>query len=210
DGAHELGPFRCFLVQAFAAGRREPVDLRPAVVLRRLPLRVDPALQLETLQRRVQRTELDAEPIARAVANRADDGVAVQRTEQERPQNQEVEHAVEGFHIERLYIKTVCIWQAAAGRGELPARDPGCRLHARRIYAPHIHVRERWAPIGHAARSNSASPRCGRWNFTSSSASPPASAMGTASSATSKPVATMRCRTSARCTGRWRAWSRAA
>src|SRR5687767_10170081 len=98
-------------MQALPAGRREPVHLRPAVVLRRLPLRADPALQLQPLQRRVERPELDVEPVAGAVANRAGDRVPVQRAEQERSKDEEVEHAVEGFHILRDSISSLSLYK---------------------------------------------------------------------------------------------------
>src|SRR5688572_1142152 len=98
-------------MQALPAGRREPVYLRPAVVLRRLPLRADPALQLQPLQRRVERPELDVEPVAGAVANRAGNRVAVQRAEQERSKDEEIEHAVEGFHILRDSISSLSLYK---------------------------------------------------------------------------------------------------
>src|SRR5687767_6328020 len=87
----------------------QAVVLRPAILLRRLPFRDDPPFQLQPLQRRIEGTELDVEGFSGRRPDRLGDAVAMERAEDEGPQDEHVEEAVQRLHGQTAYIKTVCI-----------------------------------------------------------------------------------------------------
>src|SRR6185437_8004412 len=93
DGVHVPPPAVRLGADRAPARRGEPVVLGPAVVLARPPFALDPALLLEPLQRRIERTLIDVEHAARHLLNARADPPAVHRLEGERLQDEEVERA---------------------------------------------------------------------------------------------------------------------
>src|SRR5215813_15321021 len=97
DRAHDRGdrrgetlPLRRFLVERAAAGARERVVLRAAIVVALRPLRGDPAVLLELVERRVQRALADLEHLARHLADALRDGPAVHRLERDHLEDEQV------------------------------------------------------------------------------------------------------------------------
>jgi hypothetical protein len=84
-----------FLLELFLPGPGEGVVLGATVLLGHAPLRLDPRLILEALQRRVERALLNQQNVVRQLADAARDRPAVQRLERERFENQEVERALD-------------------------------------------------------------------------------------------------------------------
>ena len=83
-----------------ASGARERVVLRAAILFGDAPLGLDPALMLETMQGRIQRTLVNLQHIARHLANAPRDGPAVLGLQLQRLQNQQVERALD--EVDRL------------------------------------------------------------------------------------------------------------
>src|SRR5947209_19842049 len=79
DGEDEPVPARLLLLELAPARLRERVELGAAARLVHLPLRGDPALLLDAVERRVDRSLLDFEHLARHLPDALDDAVAVQR-----------------------------------------------------------------------------------------------------------------------------------
>src|SRR5947209_15920724 len=93
------------LLELFSADGRQPVLFSFAVVLGYCPFGGDPALQFDALERRIERTKFDVQRIAAARPNRFGDGIAVQRTEPERLQDQHVQGSFEQVHMKISYMK---------------------------------------------------------------------------------------------------------
>src|SRR5690349_6001782 len=81
DAAREAGPRRFFLGEPFLAGLRQPIESRATVVLRGAPIGGDPALFLQTLQRRIERALLHLEDVIGELADPLRDRPAVHRLE---------------------------------------------------------------------------------------------------------------------------------
>src|SRR5262249_35168563 len=94
DRSRECPPCPRLLVELLPAGARQRVELGAAIVLGRAPLRLDPAAPLQPVERRIQRSLLDAKRILRDLLNPIGDRPAVLRLEGERFENQEVERAL--------------------------------------------------------------------------------------------------------------------
>src|SRR5262245_43422005 len=81
DRVRQPLPVLGFVGQLPAAGPGQPVELRRAVVVRAAPLRVDPALLLQTVQRRVQRTLVHGQDARRDLLDALRDPPPVHRLE---------------------------------------------------------------------------------------------------------------------------------
>ena len=90
DHAVELGVFGR---QLPAAGGGQRVVARAAVVLRRAPLGLHPAVEQQPLERRIQRTLPDPEHVVRRHPQVLDDAVAVLGAWPERLQDEQLERA---------------------------------------------------------------------------------------------------------------------
>ena len=99
NGGRQAAPARALERQLSPAGRRDAVVLRALIVVGELPLRVDPALPLETMQRRIEGTVIDVEHLIGAGAERNADTVAVLGSPLQGPQNQQVERALEQIRL---------------------------------------------------------------------------------------------------------------
>jgi hypothetical protein len=112
DRGGEPFPQRGFLLELFLPGLCKGVVLRAAVLLGHAPLRLDPPLIFEALQRRVERPLLDQQDVARQLTDTARDRPAVQRFEGQRLEDQQVERAldeVDGFRMSLpMMIYTSC------------------------------------------------------------------------------------------------------
>lgn len=87
-----MGRFR---LESPAPGCREPVILGAAIVLARRPLRVDPAVLLELVKRRVQRALPHPQLFVRHLADSLRDRPSVKGLEREHAKNEEVERALD-------------------------------------------------------------------------------------------------------------------
>src|SRR5438128_8510705 len=95
DRLDDLLPARPLGQQLRAAGPRQPVLARPLLLLRDLPLRRDPPLLLEAVERGIERSGVDLQYLAGAGADRLRDPVAVARPPLQRPQDEEAERALQ-------------------------------------------------------------------------------------------------------------------
>src|SRR5687768_16967273 len=77
-----------------AAGTRQRIELRAAVVLRRLPLGCDPAFVLELVQRRVERAIAHLQNVVGNLVEPLADRPAVEGLEREDFQDEQVERAL--------------------------------------------------------------------------------------------------------------------
>ena len=132
--ADNAAPARALERQLSAPGRRDTVVLRALIVVGELPLRVDPALPLETMQRWIEGTVIDVEHFIGAGAERNADTVAVLRSPLQGAQNQQVERALEqirllsrlGHRQEAIYHHGRRLSTTWAGRGKRAvSRDAG-------------------------------------------------------------------------------------
>ena len=85
------------VVRAVQSRRRELIVSREAVVLRRLPVRRDPPALLEAVQGRIEGPLLNLEHVFRLALDGLGYGVAVSRPRSQRPQDQQVERALQQF-----------------------------------------------------------------------------------------------------------------
>ena len=88
-------PLRDLDVELFAAGFRQRVEARAAVVLGRSPVGHDPALVLEPVQRRIERALPHLEQIVRDLLNPLRDRPSVHRFQGDGPHYQKVESALQ-------------------------------------------------------------------------------------------------------------------
>jgi hypothetical protein len=77
--------------QLFSTGSREPVILGPLSLIRQLPFGRDPALRLESMKCRIQRTRFNLQHVQRRTANLLADGMTMKGTEEEDPKNEKVQ-----------------------------------------------------------------------------------------------------------------------
>ena len=78
----------------FAARRGQFVVARPAIVIGHAPLRLDPTLRFQTIERGIKRTLFNVQNILRHLLNAIGDREPVPRIMLERLQDQHVERAV--------------------------------------------------------------------------------------------------------------------
>ena len=93
-------PVRGFLFERAPAQRAETVELRASVIVRDAPLRVHPAANLETMERRIERAFHDAQHVVGRTLNGGHDAVAMHLAATEHFENQHVErarHQLAGF-----------------------------------------------------------------------------------------------------------------
>src|SRR5688572_4753125 len=93
-----------------AARRRQPVVLRPLFVLRGFPLGRGPSPPLQPVQRGIERAMIDLEHVPGAGTYRDADPVAVLRPPLERPENEEIESALQ--QVEPLARNRRHRWEA--------------------------------------------------------------------------------------------------
>src|SRR5262245_40542606 len=87
-------PLLLFICEVAFAGPRQSIQARTPVVLRNVPLGLDPACVLHAVKRRIERALFDAEDVSRDGADVRGDAVAVLRAETERLQDQKVQRAL--------------------------------------------------------------------------------------------------------------------
>ena len=120
DGVHEFGPLRMFAPELLPPGGRKAIIPGAAAVLRDLPFGGDPAFDLQALECRIERAELDIQGLVRSAANGLGDAIPMQRSEEESAEHQHVERALQQVHIEAFYMKIGYITRANAGLGRVP------------------------------------------------------------------------------------------
>ena len=76
-------------------GLGQPVELRAPVVVRVAPRRLDPALLLEPVERRVEGPLIDLEDILRHLLQALGDAPSMHVARRQRAENEEVERALE-------------------------------------------------------------------------------------------------------------------
>src|SRR5262245_52101922 len=91
DGDREPCPALGFTIQVPAPRARQRIELRPAVVLRRPPLRFDPPLLLQLVQRGIERAVAHLQHIVRDLLQPLADRPAVQRFERQDLEDQQVQ-----------------------------------------------------------------------------------------------------------------------
>ena len=107
-GVGHPGPVLALFDELALAVAREPVVLGLTVVLRRVPFRIDPALLLQAMERRVERPLVDPQDVARDLLDALRDAPAVHRLERQRLQDEHVERALQEIlfltsHARRLW-----------------------------------------------------------------------------------------------------------
>src|SRR6185437_13129068 len=95
DGAGETIPIACFDLELLAAGASERIELGAAIVLARPPLRGDPPLLLELVQRGIERAVADLEDVGRQLFELLPDRPAIHRLEGEHLEQKEVQGALD-------------------------------------------------------------------------------------------------------------------
>src|SRR5580765_8274110 len=94
DGARETVPVSGFDLELLAAGARERIELRAAIVLARPPLGAHPAFLLELVQRRVEGSVADLEDVGGQLLESLPDRPPVHRLEREHLEDEEVQRAL--------------------------------------------------------------------------------------------------------------------
>ena len=93
--ASHLLPAGAFGEQVLAPGGRELIHARALIALRHLPLRADPALPLQPMQRRIQRSGIHLEDVGGMAPQRLADAVAVVRAPLQRLEDQEIKRSLQ-------------------------------------------------------------------------------------------------------------------
>src|SRR5689334_24179163 len=106
DGPGERAPLAALFEQLFAALGSERVKPRLAIVRRDAPLRRNPALRLQPLQRRIQRAVLDQQHVFGLFLDNARDALPMLWAKHQRAQNQQIEGALQesdsGRHLTQV------------------------------------------------------------------------------------------------------------
>lgn len=110
DSLDETVPPRRFDHQLPSAGRGQPIVFGALLVVRHLPLCGDPRLSLQAMERRIQRSPLDAEFVVGARTDGQPDSMAVLGTPLQRAEDHHVERPlqkpdgfaapIDGRHVE--------------------------------------------------------------------------------------------------------------
>src|SRR5262245_11121559 len=95
DGAREPLPVGAFAFEVLATRAGQVVELRAPPEVARLPLRGDPALLLELVQRGVERSVADLQRVIGDLPEALADRPAVHRLERQNLQDQEVERSLD-------------------------------------------------------------------------------------------------------------------
>ena len=95
DRRRQAIPVRGFLFEVAPSRASERVELGAAIVLARLPLRGDPALVLELVQRGVELSVAHLQDVTGYLLEALPDGPAVERLEGEDFENQQVQRALD-------------------------------------------------------------------------------------------------------------------
>src|SRR5450432_486853 len=101
DGDEHAVEARDFLAELLPPGRGDRVVARAPAGRGLAPLRSDPPLFLESLERRVERPLLDGEHIVGELLDVLGDRVAMLRLQRERLQNEHIERALEKLALGR-------------------------------------------------------------------------------------------------------------
>src|SRR5215469_5443884 len=94
-GIGELGPLRTFPAQLFLSRSCELVVLRPLLILRNLPFRLDPLLLFQSVQGRIERSRVHLQNLAGAVADGHANSIAMLRPPLQRLQDQEIQSSLQ-------------------------------------------------------------------------------------------------------------------
>jgi hypothetical protein len=97
DGRRQPPPPSCLFDELFAAQLCEPVEARLTVVPRGSPLSRDPTPLLQPLEGGIKSSVLDQQLVLGRPLDSARDTLAVLRAEDQRPQDQQVERALQEF-----------------------------------------------------------------------------------------------------------------
>src|SRR5262245_62169397 len=95
DAAREALPRGFLLSKTLLTGLRQSIEARAPIVLGRAPVSGDPALFLEPLQRRIERTLLHLQDLVRELSNPLRDRPAMQRFERDRLEDEKVDGALD-------------------------------------------------------------------------------------------------------------------
>src|SRR5262245_9434224 len=95
DGGGDPAPFAFLVAQLAPAGLGERIEAGPPVVLRRAAFGADEPALFEALQGGIERAVVDNQHVARLRLDRARDALSVLRAEDERPEDQEIQRALE-------------------------------------------------------------------------------------------------------------------
>ena len=101
----------------------QEVVARPAVVLGDPPLRVDPALPLHALERRIQRALLDREHVARHGLDPLGQPPPVHRLQRERAQHEELERALQNVGAVCAHSDSLFIFKRNCGAASSDCQD---------------------------------------------------------------------------------------
>jgi len=96
-GAGKRFPFGLFQRELFSPRRRQPVESGPLAFVRHIPCGRDPALRFQSVQRGVQRSGFNLKYLFRGLLDVLRQGVTMRRSALQRPQNENVECALEKF-----------------------------------------------------------------------------------------------------------------
>src|SRR5262245_44625373 len=94
DGRRETPPVRALAIELLPTGPGQLVELCPPPQVAGFPLRRDPALLLELVQRRIERSVADLQRVAGDLAEPLADRPAMHRPEREDLQDQKVQRAL--------------------------------------------------------------------------------------------------------------------
>ena len=97
DGGRHLLPVRHLPFELLAAGFGQGVELGAAILFRGAPLCADPFLAFQAIERRVERTLLDLQDVARDLLDALGDAPAVHGFERQSFQDQKIERALQDF-----------------------------------------------------------------------------------------------------------------
>src|SRR5262249_53943174 len=90
----QAAPTPGFSRELLAARGGDRVKPRAAIVVRRPPRALDPAARLESLQRRIERSMIDEQRVARPLLDDPRDTLAVMGAQREDAQNQKIERSL--------------------------------------------------------------------------------------------------------------------
>src|SRR5881396_1746804 len=91
DGSRKALPIGGLFDELLAPGRSQLVELGLAVVLRSAPLRTDPSLLLQTIERRIKRALLHSQSLFGHLADQHRDSEPVHRAELKRLEDKHIE-----------------------------------------------------------------------------------------------------------------------
>ena len=144
-GLHNPNPAGLFGGQLLFARYGQTVDLGALLILGNFPLRGDPSLPFQAVQRRIERSGIDPQNLAGIGPDRLTDAVTMPRTPLQGLQNEQIERALQEldpvliaillWHVDSLHPSMESVNGAGLmhGGGVLPARCATLEPIGRRI-----------------------------------------------------------------------------